>query len=446
MSPKRPPIPIIVLLVLVVLVGGWFLFQSYTDGGNGPLRASGTIEAVDVNIAPELPGLVSEVMVAEGDMVRSGDVLFRLDDTLLSAQREVAAAALDAARLGERTAQAALDSARAQYDLALDAARTAEARTRLDDWRVPAVSRFDQPNWYYTRREQIAAAQDEVDRANAALDEAQANLEIVLQDVDNARFLQVEQQLAEARRTYLVVQQVYSRSQMSDDSDLIDAADDVYTDAKEALDRAQQEYDDLLTTRAADDVLAARADVSVAYERYYTALDQLRALETGDFSPRVHAAQTTVAQAEAALQQAQVAVTQAEAQLALIDAQIEKLTRRAPVDGVVLTRSIQPGEVVQPGATAFVLARLENLTITVYVPEDRYGAIDLGQGAVVSVDSFPEATFTATVVYISDQAEFTPRNVQTVEGRSTTVYAVKLKVDDPTGKLKPGMPADVTFH
>jgi HlyD family secretion protein len=88
---------------------------------------------------------------------------------------------------------------------------------------------------------------------------------------------------------------------------------------------------------------------------------------------------------------------------------------------------------------------ISQLTITVYVPEDRYGAIKLGEQANVAGDSFPGQTFSATVTHIADQAEFTPRNVQTAEGRSSTVYAIKLQVTDPQGKLKPGMPADVTF-
>ena len=91
------------------------------------------------------------------------------------------------------------------------------------------------------------------------------------------------------------------------------------------------------------------------------------------------------------------------------------------------------------------MGNISQLTITVYVPEDRYGKIILGQKASVRVDSFPGSTFTAHGEHISDQAEFTPRNVQTVEGRSSTVYAIKLKVTDPQGKLKPGMPADVVF-
>ena len=81
-----------------------------------------------------------------------------------------------------------------------------------------------------------------------------------------------------------------------------------------------------------------------------------------------------------------------------------------------------------------------------YVPENRYGTILLGQSARVNVDSFPGETFDARVIRIADQAEFTPRNVQTEQGRSTTVFAVDLAVSNPQGKLKPGMPADVYFN
>jgi HlyD family secretion protein len=107
---------------------------------------------------------------------------------------------------------------------------------------------------------------------------------------------------------------------------------------------------------------------------------------------------------------------------------------------------VEPGEFVQPGATAFVLGQLSDLTITVYIPEDRYGEISLGQQATVTVDSFPSVTFKAEVIHIADQAEFTPRNVQTVEGRSSTVFAIKLRVTDSESKLKIGMPADVVFE
>jgi len=112
---------------------------------------------------------------------------------------------------------------------------------------------------------------------------------------------------------------------------------------------------------------------------------------------------------------------------------------------VVLSRTIEPGEVALPSTPLLTLARLDDLTMTVYIPEDRYGAISLGEEAQVRVDSFPGMTFPATVVHIADQAEFTPRNVQTAEGRRTTVFSVKLAVANPEGRLKAGMPSDVTF-
>jgi RND family efflux transporter MFP subunit len=142
---------------------------------------------------------------------------------------------------------------------------------------------------------------------------------------------------------------------------------------------------------------------------------------------------------------AKAQVDAAQAALNAIEVQIAKMTITAPADGVVLSRSIEPGEVASPGASLLTLGQLGKLTITVYIPEDRYGEINLGEAATVTVDSFPGEKFTATVTHIADKAEFTPRNVQTAEGRRTTVFAVKLSIDNADSKLKPGMPADVAF-
>ena len=124
---------------------------------------------------------------------------------------------------------------------------------------------------------------------------------------------------------------------------------------------------------------------------------------------------------------------------------MEKLTVTAPMDGAILTRSINVGEVAQAGATTMTIADLSKLTITVYLSEDRYGAVNVGDEVSLTVDSFPDETFSATVTRIADEAEYTPRNVQTKEERQTTVYAIELEVNNPDGKLKPGMPVDVTF-
>jgi multidrug efflux pump subunit AcrA (membrane-fusion protein) len=115
----------------------------------------------------------------------------------------------------------------------------------------------------------------------------------------------------------------------------------------------------------------------------------------------------------------------------------------SPLDGVVLQRLVEPDEIVAPGTTVLVVAPLNALSLKIYVPEDRYGQISLGQTYPVTVDSFPGETFYGKVSVISDKAEFTPRNVQTTDSRQTTVYAVKLDLEPAGGRLKPGMPADV---
>ncbi len=121
----------------------------------------------------------------------------------------------------------------------------------------------------------------------------------------------------------------------------------------------------------------------------------------------------------------------------------EKIT--SPIDGVVLERLIEPGELAGAGVTLMVVANLDDLTLKVYVPEDRYGQVALGQTYTVTVDSFPGQSFTGKVSHIADKAEFTPRNVQTTDSRKSTVFAITLDLASTGGKLKPGMPADVHF-
>jgi len=432
------------LLALTILMASCgTLPGSKTQTG---LQASGVIETTQIAVAPELAGRIAEVSVAEGDSVQAGEVLLRLDDSLLKAQGQAAAAALVAAQKGADSAQAALDSAQVQYDMTLSDALAAAGQSRIDTWTESRPSEFALPTWYYAEDERYQSTQAAVDTAQSALDAAHANLDSFEKRVGSAQFIEAEKRLSDARVSFQLAQGLLDQTSGTSDSQrLHDAAQKTLDDAKTELDRAQKAYDDAVTTEGAKDVLDARAEASVAQERYDLASDALRALQVGARSPAVLAASKTVDQAKAALEQAQAVAGQAQAESALIDSQIEKLTVGAPADGIVLTRSIQPGEVIQPGATALTIGELDNLKVTVYIPEDQYGLITLGEPATLSVDSFPGEAFTAKVTRIADQAEYTPQNVQTKEGRQTTVYAVELSIDNTNGKLKPGMPADVTF-
>lgn len=438
---------ILALFVVLVVLGvtGYLWWISLSQEG-GPLTASGTIEAEEVMVASELSGRVADVLVVKGDTVQAGQVLFRLDDTLLQAQRKQAQAALEAARSRLALAEAQYKTAQLQYEQTLQQAHTAEASLRLETWTQRPPNEFDLPGWYFTQEEMLEAAQKEVDEARTALERERANLDRLLQSVAGKELVDVEQRLAYARLRFQLADALLQKAQRAEDGQALkDYAQSLYDEALNALQAAQTEYDRLLTTQAAQDLLEARARVRVAQERYDAALDRLYALQTGEQALTVRLAQAQVEQARLAVEQAQAAVAQAEAQLNFIETQLDKLEVRAPVKGVITALDIRPGEVVQAAAPVITLGDLSRLTIRVYIPADQLGRVRLGDRARVTVDAFPGETFTATVVFIAQEAEYTPQNVQTAERRKTTVFAVDLEIQDPSGRLKPGMPADVTF-
>jgi len=460
MHDKRMIIIPILVIVILVLAGGWYLStQNQEAESDTGLSSSGTVEAVEVTVSPEVSGRVVEVLAEEGQVVEAGQVLFRLDDSLLTAQRAQAETALASAKAGVDVtstaldaAKAALDSAQTQYDLELANARLQEQPLRTSAWSANQPSEFELPAWYFTRAEALAAAQSEMETAADDLEAEKGSYADMTSKTEFAELTAAEERLAQAQQAFLVAQDVLDLAQAQNQRDMRDEAQSALDAARAEVEAAQEDYDALLSEEEAADILEGRAKLAVAQERYDTAVDRYNAMLTGEDSLRVQAArqalkqaETNLTQADSRLAQAQAAVDQAQAQINLIDVQIEKLTVTAAVGGIVLSRSIEAGEVVAVGSAAMTIGQLDQLSITVYVPEDRYGEILLDQGAEVRVDSFPNETFQATVVRIADQAEFTPRNVQTDEGRRTTVFAVKLMVDDPAGKLKPGMPADVVF-
>jgi HlyD family secretion protein len=213
MNHKRPPVPVIIIILLIVSLSIYFLVTQTLGDKNGALTASGFIEATQVNVAPELAGRVADVLAAEGQPVTMGDPLLRLDPSLVAAQRAVASAQVDSARNALLTAQSAYALAQAQYDAALISARAQQGSARLTDWAYRAPSQFDQPLWYFTRAEQITATQGEVESASQSLVQAQADLDSIIQDLKNADFVKAETRLSEARIGYLIARAVDDHAQ-----------------------------------------------------------------------------------------------------------------------------------------------------------------------------------------------------------------------------------------
>jgi HlyD family secretion protein len=215
-------------------------------------------------------------------------------------------------------------------------------------------------------------------------------------------------------------------------------------EGRAALRQAEERRDDALRDSGRAQRLFDGGGVSqemldkalTAFRVAEAAVDQARLrvqiLEAGVRPERIAAQRAGVAQAEAAVAQ--------------IDAAISNTVVTVPFPGIVTLRHREPGETVSPGLPVLTVMDPEDRWVRIYVREDRIGAVSLGQLATISSDTYPDRSYEGEVVFIANEAEFTPRNVQTTDERVKLVYAVKVRITgDPSHDLKPGIPADVVL-
>jgi HlyD family secretion protein len=403
---------IVGLMILATLVSGCqSMGVSLADDDEELLTASGTIHATELRVATDLGGRILEIRTKAGAEVHAGDELVILDTTpwmlqLLQEEAAIVTAQADLAvvKAGARpeevaAAQALLTLAKAQRDGAQDA------------WKN-ALAQVEDPQ--------------EID---AQIVEARMQVDLAAQGVELA-----EAQLARER---LVREQKPDSGTGGRIADLqLQAAEEALAAAQADERTAQALLNHLLSMRneplgfiaqanaAKGQYLAAEAGVAVARAQ----LDDLLAGPTPE----------EIAVAEAVVRQAQ-------AQANVLHVQMEQGTLVSPIDGIVLNQALRAGELAAPAAPILSIADLSEVTLKVYVPENRIGRVYLGQPAQVAVDSFPDRVFEGQVFHIGDEPEFTPRNVATAEERLNTFYAVEIRLLNPDGLLKPGMPADATF-
>lgn len=209
---------------------------------------------------------------------------------------------------------------------------------------------------------------------------------------------------------------------------------------------------------------AVRAGQAAVEERIRDA-DRARRLHQGGAisTEAMEKAQTALAVAQASLDQAEEAlqllregprseqvaaqqamVRQAEAGLARVQVVLDRAALTAPFSGVVVHRHREPGEATGPGGPVLSIRDLSDRWVRIFVPGDALGRLALGREVELRGDAFPERSHRGEVVYLGSQAEFTPRNVQTVEERTRLVYPVRIRIlEDPQLELKPGLPVDV---
>jgi HlyD family secretion protein len=135
-------------------------------------------------------------------------------------------------------------------------------------------------------------------------------------------------------------------------------------------------------------------------------------------------------------------VAQAQVSLKLAETQLSYTVLNSPISGIVLVKSSEVGEVVNPGTSVLTLADINNVWLKAYIPETDLGKVKWGQEVIVTTDLSPKKEYRGRISFISSEAEFTPKQIQTEKERVTLVYRIKIDIPNPDRELKPGMPAD----
>jgi HlyD family secretion protein len=350
------------------------------------------VEGYETDVGTKVAGRVDEVTVREGAEVQRGQILVRLDAEELQAQLKGAIAALEAARQQE---------ANARLQISVLESQVSEAQLNLQQ------SQGDTQGRVYQAEATVAAAIAQLRQAEAQAARAKADLRLAQTDRD--RFAQLSQEGAESRQRF--------------------------DQAQTAFETAQATY------------ISEQAAVEAAQRQVAAAQGGLTQTRSTNLNPDIRNVQlnrlaTQLQQARVQLAIAQSEVKNAEATRQRIQAQLNDLTIASPINGVVTTRSIEPGVVVGTGRTLLSLVDLNTVYLRGFIPEDETGRVRVGQRARVFLDSNPKQPLEGRVAAIDSEASFTPENIYFKEDRVQQVFGIRISIDNPNGFAKPGMPAD----
>ena len=293
---------------------------------DGDLVLSGNIEVTDAQLGFKVAGRVAERLVSEGDNVKAGQLVARLDDA--------------------------------------------------------------------EQKEQVALRRAELAGAEAALAELEAGSRPQEIAASEATLRSAEADRDRARLDFKRQQELLGKEAISD-----------------------REFE------------AAQAQLKVAEARAIEAAERTKLVKEGPRTETIH--------------QARARLDQARASVALAETQLENTRLLSPLTGVVLSHNIEPGEYVSPGTPVITVADVAHMWVRAYLNQTDLGRIRHGQQVTVRTDTFPDKTYEGTISFISSEAEFTPKTVQTPKERVKLVFRIKVDVANPQDELKPGMPADV---
>jgi len=361
-----------------------------STGGN--ITLSGNLELTQVNLAFKVSGKLIELPIDEGMEVRKGTVLARLDVDQLQKQR-----------------------ARDQASLTVTETQLIQQRTAVEY--------------------QKASLEADVETRQATLRLAEAKLQELLAGSRRQEKEQAGAAAEDARTQHVLAKDDWDRAQTLFKSDDISRSQyDQYrtrfNSSKALLQQAEERLSLVMEGPRKEDIEAARAQVAQARASVKQA----------------EAVRLELKRKEQELETRRAQIEQARAQVAVVETQIADGVVTAPINGVVLVKSAEVGEVLAAGTTLATLGEMNKPWLRGYIKEQDLGRVKLGMKAKVTTDSYPGKVYWGRISFISSEAEFTPKQIQTPEERVKLVYRIKIEVENPQHELKLNMPADAEIQ
>jgi len=383
---------ILIFFVALLLGVGLLVIWGQRQKRTAELYYSGTLEATTANLAFQISGRVKEVLVDEGAAVENGQLLAVLHPEEFLAQRDQAQANLTKLEENLKQVQTLLELNRQTLPAEVERSEAAVRALQAQ------VAEFESG---YRRQE--------VERARLAVEEARVTME-------------------EARKNQIRFDTLFRRGVVAEREK--DATDLKYLVTQREYEQASAAYELAREGFRKESIETARARLAEANAGAKLARSNLKRIDAAE--REVDAARAQVDAARAAFELAQI--------------QLNRTELRAPFSGTLVSRNVEPGEVVTPAREVLSVSDLSVIDLKLYVDETEIGKIKPGQNVDVKIDTFPSKTYPGRVAYISPEAEFTPKIIQTHKERVKLVYLVKVTIANPDLELKSGLPADAWFR
>jgi len=384
----KKAVPVIVLILAAAAAVYYFLILP-SDRSKTEIKTSGHVEATEVDMSFRLPGHVGRLYVDEGARVKKGEIVAELEQDTLSARHAQASALVRELETRQASLAIAIDLKERLLD--------ADIR-RAQAGRSAASARYQSLK--------SGSREQEIAEAKAAMDRARYEWENRSRDAER---------LKEPYQSRIISPSQYDTAVTATDA------------AKAAYLAASERYKLVKAGPREELVMEGKAQL----EGTDAALE---AAEAGRME---------IEKLKLDLKALEAQTDQARAQLSIASDDLDKSRLRAPFEAFVTVKDVEEHEYVQPGTPVVTLARLDEVWVKTYVPETQLGLVKLGQEAEVISDTFPAKRYPGRVTFISPQAEFTPKNVQTKEERVKLVFRIKVTLKNPDQELKPGLPVDV---